>query len=430
MIGNWLAVAQQYKNNPRVIFNVMNEPALTQVLNDDLNRRFIKEFRKAGFQNIVTMCPAFCNPYNLKYMKYNGDSRTWVQVHIYDPFSFTHQGVYDRPTPVYYTDAVKNKLAQVLGLTKAHALKYNKKIVLGEFATAVFAPAVDRNRWYTQLYSSVKSEKWHSTYHAYYEWGGWDAMPLAVALANTERCPRMRLQLHWEDDHKEKKDTFKKIEAEAKRVGRIINNIAWVDWRVSGFCENVLSASRAAVLRDLVMEYMPNEGTSYVHSPLLKMGGHVLPGVINEIHGDDNRTVSGRMDFSFDGTGAFDADVTAYKSKFSKSETFYLWYSGMNGRLNDADKTPRPQRKAWPTSRYIDSLIYLSRDRGTVKIPADWILKSHSDRHTTPPEPRAGKPVIICPDAGDVITCVTSKSLVLENLKDIFTVLMLTGVIC
>ena len=44
LIGNWLAVAQQYKNNPRVIFNVMNEPALTQVLNDDLNRRFIKEF--------------------------------------------------------------------------------------------------------------------------------------------------------------------------------------------------------------------------------------------------------------------------------------------------------------------------------------------------------------------------------------------------
>lgn len=244
-----------------------------------------------------------------------------------------------------------------------------------------------------------------------------DAMPLAVALARTERCPRMRLQLHWEDDHKEKKDTFKKIEAEAKRVGRIINNIAWVDWRVSGFCENVLSASRAAVLRDLVMEHMPNEGTSYVHSPLLKMGGHVLPGVINEIHGDDNRTVSGRMDFSFDGTGAFDADVTAYKSKFSKSETFYLWYSGMNGRLNDADKTPRPQRKAWPTSRYIDSLIYLSRDRGTVKIPADWILKSHSDRHTTPPEPRAGKPVIICPDAGDVITCVTAKDQVICTAK-------------
>jgi hypothetical protein len=157
------------------------------------------------------------------------------------------------------------------------------------------------------------------------------------------------------------------------------------------------------------MKYMPSY-VEYVHSPLLKMGGKVLVGVINEVHGDDNRIVSNRLDFSFDGTGAFDSDVETYKKKFSKAETFYLWYSGMNGRLNDNDKTPRPQRKAWPTARYLDSLSYLSTDRGKVSVPKDWILKSHADRHTTPPEPRAGKPVIIAPDVGNTIECLSSKN--------------------
>jgi hypothetical protein len=174
LIGNYLTVAQKYKNNPRVIFNVMNEPALTQKMNDDLNRRFIKEFRKAGINNIISACPAFCNPYNLRYMGYSGDSKTWVQAHVYDPFTFTHQGVYGRPTPVYYTTAVKNRLQQVLGLIRSHEVKTGRSILLGEFAASVYAPSVDRNRWYTAVYSSVKQYGWHSTYHAFAESPIWN----------------------------------------------------------------------------------------------------------------------------------------------------------------------------------------------------------------------------------------------------------------
>lgn len=233
-----------------------------------------------------------------------------------------------------------------------------------------------------------------------------DALPGVAKVLATNRCPRVRLQLHWEDDHNEKPDTFRKIEAEAKRVAPFIARYPNIEWRVSGFCEHKLNKARAETLKNIVMKHMP-KGVMYVNCPLLKGGGQTIAGVVNEIHAGDNRVVSGRMDFSFDGTGAFDADVEAFKKKFSSSETFYFWYSGCNGRLNDADKTPRPKRKAWPTSRYIDSLIYLSTTRGIVNIPNDWICKSHSDRHTTPPEPRAGKPVVIAPDQGKWITFTT-----------------------
>jgi hypothetical protein len=233
-----------------------------------------------------------------------------------------------------------------------------------------------------------------------------DALPGVAKVLATGRCPRVRLHLHWEDDHNEKPNTFKLIEAEAKRVGAFVRKYPKTEWRISGFCEHKLNKVRATRLRDLVMKHMPS-GVEYVNSPLLKGGGQTIGGAVNEVHGADARGVAGRFDFSFDGTGAFDADVTSYKKRFSNVETFYLWYSGCNGRLTDEDKTPRPARKAWPTSRYIDSLIYLSSDCGNVKIPNDWILKSHSDRHTTPPEPRAGKPVIIAPDVGKLITFTT-----------------------
>jgi hypothetical protein len=233
-----------------------------------------------------------------------------------------------------------------------------------------------------------------------------DALPGILKVISTGRCPRVRIHLHWEDDHREKPDTFRKIEAEAKRVAAFISKHPRIEWRVSGFCEHQLTIGKAKQLKSLVMKHMP-QGVEYVNSPWLKGGGQTIPGDINEVHGADASIPRGRYDFSFDGTGAFDADVEAYKKKFSSSETFYLWYSGCNGRLNDEDKTPRPQRTAWPTSRYIDSLIYLSTSRGAVNVPADWIFKSHSDRHTTPPEPRAGKPVIIAPDVGKIITFTT-----------------------
>lgn len=244
-----------------------------------------------------------------------------------------------------------------------------------------------------------------------------DALPAVKAILDSGRCPRVRFQLHWEDDHKEKADTFSKIEREAVRVGNFLKPYAdRIDCRVSSFCENTLNPKRAEELRKLVMKHMP-AGVTYVHSYDAGLGGRPLPNCVNEVHGSGRQVPGGRFDFSFDGQSCFDADVEAAKKKFSKAETFYFWFPQCNGRMKADDKTPRPQRKAWPTSKLIDSAIYLSTTSGVSgKLPKGWILKTHSDQHTVPPGPRDCIPVIIAPIKTKEIQAVTRNGQVVANL--------------
>lgn len=228
-----------------------------------------------------------------------------------------------------------------------------------------------------------------------------DCLPVVSSLVRTGRCPRIRLHLMWKDDHRFSESDIPAIVKEAKRVLPVVKANPQIEWRISPCCEHNLPYGTIRKIFDAIV---PVFGTLvvYVNSP---MGGALEPTCVNEFHGNKAQPKGQRVDFSFDGNTAFDCDVEALKARFSSAETFYFWYAGCNGKLNDADKTPRPQREAYPTSKYIDSLIYLHNGCGSVNIPSDWILKSHSDRHETPPEARAGHPLIIAPaSAGNVIT--------------------------
>lgn len=241
-----------------------------------------------------------------------------------------------------------------------------------------------------------------------------DALPALKLLLDTGRCPRARVHLYWSDNagHKPDRDYLKKIENEAKRVGKFFEQYAGsVDCRVSGFCEHPLGVRDAAVVRDVVMRHMPSH-VSYVNSFWAGGGGKALPGVINEVHGASG-SLRGRYDFSFDGTSCFDSDVEAFKKRHASAETFYFWFPQQNGNRKMPSKKepnlPRPQRKWYPTSREIDSVIYLSTPRGTNgKAPKGFTLKSHADRQPKA-NPRDGKPCYIIPQANATLT-LTTKS--------------------
>lgn len=223
-----------------------------------------------------------------------------------------------------------------------------------------------------------------------------NALPAVELVLKTGRCPRVRLHLAWADDHKS--FDLRAIEREAKRVGEFFKRFPLIDRRVSGGCEHTWDLKTASKVRSLVMRHMPS-GVEYVNTPLLKgvKKGALLPDCINETHGSDARPLKGRFDFSFDGDNAVDSNITKLKRDLASAETFYIWNSQCNGRLTTEDKTPRPQRRAFPTSRYIDSWIALSGDSEGPLLPRGWLIKSHADQHQVPPEPRAGKPVCIFP---------------------------------
>ncbi len=216
-----------------------------------------------------------------------------------------------------------------------------------------------------------------------------DALPHIGRILATGRVPHLRVQLLWSDSHTFGDRDIPAITKEARRYQKLKQDFPGVVFELSPFCEHNLQSP------DKYLEIVKNEAPDCipVNTP---WRGAFSKKFKNEIHGQHAKP-KGDYNFSFDGTPCVDSDVEKFKAGQSDADVFFFWTSQFNGRKNPADPTPRPDRKAWPTSDLIDSVIYLHRDCGAVKLPARWLWKSHADQHSVPPEPRALKPVFIIP---------------------------------
>ena len=218
--------------------------------------------------------------------------------------------------------------------------------------------------------------------------------PALDRILATGRVPRVRVQCLWSDSHSFGPADLPRAIAEAKKLAPLIGKYPNVEFRVSPYCEHRLSGRDITQVLAAVQKVVPT--AVMVNAPC---PGHrvYLPGVVNELHGAETGPVpSGRVDFSFDGTPCVDADVEAFKRKYANAETFYFHEPRFNGRWEDNDKTPRPDRKGWPDSALIDSVIYLHRDKGAARLAKGWLYKSHSENKGSG-DARAEKPVLIGP---------------------------------
>lgn len=241
-----------------------------------------------------------------------------------------------------------------------------------------------------------------------------DALPVVTQVAQEGRASGIRLNLAWSDSHTFKPADFAKIAKEARRFAPIVKRFPGLKWYVSGATEHQLNGPDAARLYEVVANELPS--TTYVNQPWQGKGAFLMTNdVVNETHGKDARPgPSKRYAFSCDGSDCFDFDIEGKKAEFPRAEYFMLWTSQCNGRMKADDKTPRPQRKAWPTGQLIDAMIYLHNDRGAVSLPKGYLVKPKSDQHQTPAEPRALKPVIICPVKADRLELVADNGQVIH----------------
>ena len=233
-----------------------------------------------------------------------------------------------------------------------------------------------------------------------------DSRKAVEGVVATGRVKGVRVHLSWSDQHSFPENTFPAIANEAAKWRALVKKYPQVQWRLSGACEHTLKPDEAQKLCNLVRQACPE--AEYVNSPWQGKGA-TLPGVINEVHSSHAKPVKGRYHFSWDGDSCVDGDMTAAKSLHADAEVHFLWGPQANLRRTTKDATPRDQRKAAPTSNLIDSWIALSRDRGDVRLPKDWLLKTHADQHSVPPEPRALKPVFIIPVKGKRIELVAEN---------------------
>lgn len=223
--------------------------------------------------------------------------------------------------------------------------------------------------------------------------------------------PFIRVQLMWKDDHNFKPSDVKEIENRSKKIASL--NLK-TKLYISPCCEHNLNESQFEPFAQAVKRHLPT--AIIVNSPN-KGKGHVSKKYLNEYHHEDKPRSGGRYAFSFDGSNCVDSDVTKYKANYKDAEYFFFWNSQCNLRRNLTDKTPRKDRKYWPTDKQIDSWIWLAKDKGNPKLPAKWLLKSHSDQHTVPPSGKDQKPVWIVPVKARAIVVKASNGQVIDEAR-------------
>lgn len=221
---------------------------------------------------------------------------------------------------------------------------------------------------------------------------------VARDLASSGKCPLFRFHAVWDDDHQYRpKEHDRLIMLRLDRTIQFKKDFPHIKVYFSPFCEHRIKGSALKVLFNKVREKAKGTGVILVNNP--EKGDFMQDAdILNEVHGYKAKPSRGKYIYSFDGTGCVDADSQGMKETHKDAVLFFFWTYQFNLLLNDNDKTDRQDRKAVPTTKLIDSVVYLKNHRGTVRYGQRQTLKSHADQHDTPvPEPRAFKPVYIIP---------------------------------
>ena len=187
----WRMVARHYKDEPIVVgYDLYNEPVqINKVKYDYLYCQYeaAKAIREIDSEKPIIIAAnqwssaaafSYLKPLPLKNLIYQG--------HMYEPGSFTHQGVggdnmkrildgslklkgYPGTFDNYFYD--KEALRKVLQPIRDFQLKYGARIYMGEFSAIRFAPGAAQ---YIQDVIEIFEEYgWDWSYHAFREWYNW-----------------------------------------------------------------------------------------------------------------------------------------------------------------------------------------------------------------------------------------------------------------
>ena len=190
-IDLWRMVARHYKDEPIVVgYDLYNEPVQNnQVKYDYLYCQYeaAKAIREIDSEKPIIIAANnwssaaafnYLKPLTLKNLIYQG--------HMYEPGSFTHQGVgwenmkkildgkqklmgYPGWFDNFYYD--KKELRKILKPIRDFQLKYDARIYMGEFSAIRFAPGAAQ--YIQDLIEIFEEYGWDWSYHAFREWYNW-----------------------------------------------------------------------------------------------------------------------------------------------------------------------------------------------------------------------------------------------------------------
>jgi hypothetical protein len=100
-------------------------------------------------------------------------------VHMYLPFAFTHQGVFEESRPVWYPGEIdgvrwdKEQIRKALKPVVDFQKEYRVHIYIGEFSAIRWAPGESAYRYLSDVIDVFEENGWDWAYHAFREWHGW-----------------------------------------------------------------------------------------------------------------------------------------------------------------------------------------------------------------------------------------------------------------
>ena len=182
----WEKIARRYRDNPLVWgYDLVNEPVEGTVgegLLDwqELAAETARRVRAVDPLHAIVVEPA---PWGGAAALANLDpipvSNVVYSVHMYEPFHFTHQGIYGNPAGVSYPGPVKGKnwdkarLRQALQPAVEFQKTYGVQIYVGEFSAIRWAPDDSACRYLKDVIDILEENGWDWAYHAFREWSGW-----------------------------------------------------------------------------------------------------------------------------------------------------------------------------------------------------------------------------------------------------------------
>ncbi len=192
-IASWRRIATRFKGRPEIFgFDLINEPSQNKPAPPgldywNLQRRAAEAVRAIDPDTpIIVAANQWDSAPAFEYLSPLALDNVIYQVHMYQPFEFTHQGVhaanadykkftYPNAEKGWNRDYIRKCLAPVVEFQKRH----NARIYVGEFSAITWADGADR--YIADCISVFEEYGWDWTYHAFREWPGWSVEHEATA---------------------------------------------------------------------------------------------------------------------------------------------------------------------------------------------------------------------------------------------------------
>lgn len=179
-VGVWRRIARRCCKLKGIYgYDLINEPNQLRKATTDywnLQRRAAEAVREIDSKTPIIMeANVMDSPSGFGYLSPLAMDNVIYQVHMYEPYDYSHQGVHGEKgfVRIAYPTALHDRayLEKMLKPVRDFEARHKAKIYVGEFSASAWAPGADR--YIADCISIFENYGWDWTYHAFREWPGW-----------------------------------------------------------------------------------------------------------------------------------------------------------------------------------------------------------------------------------------------------------------